>query len=111
MICGRVVSQAVTPLVILRNNYQVNVGCNLLHGRQSCLKTDGGSPSDEICRYNAHYRIRRTKRSGGGGGPERDEVLGSWRQLHSAELLNLYFSPDITRMMRWDRHVARMGLR
>jgi hypothetical protein len=39
-------------------------------------------------------------------GPERDEVTGEWRKLHSAELHNLYSSPDIireikSRRMRW----------
>jgi hypothetical protein len=30
-------------------------------------------------------------------GPERDEVTGEWRKLHSGELHNLYSSPDIIR--------------
>jgi hypothetical protein len=47
-------------------------------------------------------------------GPNRDEVTGEWRKLHSGELHNLYSSPDITRqiksrIMRWTGHVARMG--
>jgi hypothetical protein len=47
-------------------------------------------------------------------GPKRDEVKGEWRTLHSAELHNLYSSPDIirqikSRRMRWAGHVARMG--
>jgi hypothetical protein len=47
-------------------------------------------------------------------GPKRDEVRGGWRKLHNEELLNLYSSPSITRMiksrrMRWAGHVARMG--
>jgi hypothetical protein len=46
-------------------------------------------------------------------GPERDEVTGHWRKLHSGELHNLYLSPDIirqikSRIMRWAGHVARM---
>jgi hypothetical protein len=28
-------------------------------------------------------------------GPKRDEVMGEWRKLHSGELHNLYFSPNI----------------
>jgi hypothetical protein len=37
-----------------------------------------------------------------------------WRKLHNEELHNLYFSPNIIRMikprrMRWVGHVARMG--
>jgi hypothetical protein len=47
-------------------------------------------------------------------GPKRDRVTGGWRKLHNEELHNLYSSPSITRiiksrMMRWTRHVARIG--
>jgi hypothetical protein len=47
-------------------------------------------------------------------GPRRDEVMGDWRKLHNEELHNLYFSPNIIRIirsrrMRWAGHVARMG--
>jgi hypothetical protein len=47
-------------------------------------------------------------------GPKRDEVTGGWRKLHNEELHGLYTSPSIVRvikarMMRWARHVARMG--
>jgi hypothetical protein len=46
--------------------------------------------------------------------PKRDEVTGEWRKLHSGELHNLYWSPDIirqmkSRRMRWAGHVACMG--
>jgi hypothetical protein len=46
--------------------------------------------------------------------PNRDEVTGEWRKLHSEELHNLYSSPNIirqikSRRMRWAGHVARMG--
>jgi hypothetical protein len=49
-------------------------------------------------------------------GPKRDEVTGGWRKLLNEELLNLYSSPSIFRMiksrrMRWAGHVARMGRR
>jgi hypothetical protein len=45
--------------------------------------------------------------------PERDEVTGEWRKLHSEELYNLYSSPDIirqikSRQMRWTGHVTCM---
>jgi hypothetical protein len=48
-------------------------------------------------------------------GPERDEVMGEWRKLHSVELHNLYSSPDTIRQikssrMRWAGHVAHMGV-
>jgi hypothetical protein len=47
-------------------------------------------------------------------GPKRDEVTGDWRKLQDEELHNLYFSPNIIRMiksrrMSWAGHVARMG--
>jgi hypothetical protein len=47
-------------------------------------------------------------------GPKRDEVTGGWRKLHNEELHNLYFSPNVIRMiksskMRWTCHVARLG--
>jgi hypothetical protein len=49
-------------------------------------------------------------------GPKRDEVTGEWRKLHNEELNNLYYSPNIVRViksrrMRWAGHVARMGER
>jgi hypothetical protein len=47
---------------------------------------------------------------------KRDEVTGGWRKLHNEELHNLYFSPNVIRMieprrMRWAGHAARMGRR
>ena len=47
-------------------------------------------------------------------GPKRDEVTGEWRKLHNEELTNLYFSPNIIRVitsrrMRLVGHVALMG--
>jgi hypothetical protein len=49
-------------------------------------------------------------------GPKMDEVTGSWRKLHNAELYNLYSSLSIitminSRRMRWAGHVTRMGRR
>jgi hypothetical protein len=49
-------------------------------------------------------------------GPKRDVVIGGWRKLHNEELHNLYFSPNIIRMMksmrmRWAGHVERIGRR
>jgi hypothetical protein len=47
-------------------------------------------------------------------GPNRDEVTGEWRKLHSEELHNLYSSQDIIRQIKSRRmtragHVARKG--
>jgi len=47
-------------------------------------------------------------------GPRRDEVTGECRTLHNDELNDLYFSPNIVRViksrrMRWVGHVACMG--
>jgi hypothetical protein len=44
-------------------------------------------------------------------GPKRDEVTGEWRRLHNEELIDLYSSPNIVRViksrrMRWAGHVA-----
>jgi len=45
--------------------------------------------------------------------PKRDEVTWEWRRLHNDELNGLYFSPNMTwviksRRMRWVGHVAHM---
>jgi hypothetical protein len=46
-------------------------------------------------------------------GSRREEVTGEWRKLHIEDLNNLYFSPNIIRViksrMRWARHAVRMG--
>jgi len=49
-------------------------------------------------------------------GNERDEVTGELRKLHTEELNELFFSPNIVRViksrrMRWKGHVARVGER
>jgi hypothetical protein len=46
--------------------------------------------------------------------PKRDEVTGEWRKLHNEEPCDLYFLPNILRVvksrrMRWAGHVALMG--
>jgi hypothetical protein len=47
-------------------------------------------------------------------GSKRDEVTEEWRKLNNEELNDLYYSPNIIRViksgrMRWEAHVARMG--
>jgi hypothetical protein len=49
-------------------------------------------------------------------GSKRDEVTGEWNKLHNEELIDLYFSPNIfrvikSRRMRWVGHAARMERR
>ena len=49
-------------------------------------------------------------------GPKRDEVTEEWRQVHSEALNDLYFSPNVVRVVKWGRmrwtgHVASMGER
>jgi hypothetical protein len=49
-------------------------------------------------------------------GPKRDDVTGDWRKLRNEELDNLYFSPNIIKMIKSRRrrragHVERMGRR
>jgi hypothetical protein len=47
-------------------------------------------------------------------GPKWEKVAGRWRTMHNEELHKGYISPNIIivinlRIMRWARHVARMG--
>jgi cell division protein FtsL len=47
-------------------------------------------------------------------GQKRDELTKGWRNLHNEELLDLYSSSRIIKIiksmrMRWVRHVARIG--
>jgi len=48
-------------------------------------------------------------------GPKRDEVTGEWRKLHNEEHNDLYFPPNIVRVIKSRRklagHVARLGER
>jgi hypothetical protein len=53
---------------------------------------------------------------GGVFGGKRDGVTGEWRKPRMEELIDLYCSPTIVRViksrrMRWVGHVARMGER
>jgi hypothetical protein len=41
-------------------------------------------------------------------GPNRDEVTGRWRKLHSEELHNRYSPPDFVGMIRSRRNVSHM---
>jgi hypothetical protein len=47
-------------------------------------------------------------------GPTKDDATREWRKLHNEELNDLYYLPNIVRVvksrrMRWAGHVARMG--
>jgi hypothetical protein len=47
-------------------------------------------------------------------GHKRDEVTEEWRKLYNEELHDLYFAPNIVRViksirMRWAGHVTLMG--
>jgi len=49
-------------------------------------------------------------------GSKRDEVTGEWSKLHNEELNDLYFSPNIVRVIKsrrrkWEGYVARLGER
>jgi len=49
-------------------------------------------------------------------GPKRDEVIREWRKLHNEDLIHLYSSLSIVRVikssrMSWAGHVACMGER
>jgi hypothetical protein len=49
-------------------------------------------------------------------GSKRDKVIREWRKLHNRELIDLYSSPNIVRViksrkMRWVGHVVHMGER
>ena len=49
-------------------------------------------------------------------GPWRDEVTVEWRKVHNEELNDLYYSPNIVRVIKWRRmgwagHVARKVVR
>jgi len=46
-------------------------------------------------------------------GSRRDKVTGEWRRLYNKELYGLYSSPNIvrviiSRIIRWEGHVARV---
>jgi hypothetical protein len=47
-------------------------------------------------------------------GPKGDEVMEGWSKLHNEELHDLYFSPNIIRIIKsrrmlWAGHLARIG--
>jgi hypothetical protein len=39
-------------------------------------------------------------------GPKSDEATGDWRKLHNEELHDLYFSPNIIRMIKSRRMIG-----
>jgi hypothetical protein len=47
-------------------------------------------------------------------GLKRDEVTGEWRKLHNEELIDIYSSSNIDRVIKsrrrkWEGHVALLG--
>jgi hypothetical protein len=69
------------------------------------------NPGAELCIYFVHCCVYLWS---GLFGPKGEEITGELRKLHNEELHDLYFSPNILRViksrrMRWVRHVARMG--
>ena len=67
-----------------------------------------------ILREECRLRIFESRTMRGIFGPERNEMIGEWRKLHTQELNDLYSSPNIIRLvesrkMRWVGNVARMG--
>jgi hypothetical protein len=49
-------------------------------------------------------------------GPKRNEVTGEWRKLHKWELCDLYYPPNIVRVIKsrrtkWAGHVSCIGER
>ena len=75
----------------------------------------GGKLGRSHCREERRLRVFEKRVLRGIFGPKRFEVTGEWRKLHNEELSDLYFSPNIFRViklrMRWTGHVARMGER
>jgi hypothetical protein len=39
--------------------------------------------------------------------PKREEIRGGWRKLHNEELHNLYFSPNIMRIIGYKIYTVR----
>ena len=39
-------------------------------------------------------------------GPRRDELTGEWRKLHNEEFNDLYSSPNILRVIKWNNGVG-----
>ena len=81
---------------------------------QSCLY--GCETCSLTLRDERTLRVFENRVLRGTFGPKRDEVTGEWRKLHNEELYDLYCSLNIvwvikSRIMRWAKHVARMGER
>ena len=77
----------------------------ILYGCETCLLTLRQESRLRVLENRVLRRIL---------GPERDEVTRDWRKLHNEELMELYSSPNIIRViksrrMRWAENLGCMG--
>jgi hypothetical protein len=78
-----------------------NVACGSVWVRNLVSDISEGTWTERMFENRVLRRILR---------PKRDEVTGVWKELHNEELLNLYSSSSIIRMIKTTRmRLARNG--